>query len=107
MLLLTMLSELVHAPQLFVKQVFSVPGAHKPEHLIYDTNCDAKQQVMAQGDTWFDDVGMCVDVWHFLNEHKVSHTFCQQHCNPSDYPELMMDDGQWYFNTSVAEQTNV
>lgn len=22
------------------------------------------------------------------------------------YPELMNDDGQWYFNTSVAEQTN-
>jgi CxC6 like cysteine cluster associated with KDZ transposases len=91
----------------FVKKVFSVPGAEKPEHLIYDTNCDAKQQVLAQGDTYFDDIGMCVDVWHFLNKHKVSHTFCQAHCNPADYPELMTPEGKWFFNTSIAEQTNV
>jgi hypothetical protein len=56
---------------------------------------------------WFQDVGMCVDVWHFLNKHKASHTFCQEHCNPADYPEMMTPDGKWYFNTSIAEQTNV
>jgi hypothetical protein len=91
----------------FIKKVFSVPGAEKPQHLIYDTNCDAKQQVLARGDSYFDDIGMCVDVWHFLNKHKVSHTFCQAHCNPADYPELMTPEGKWFFNTSIAEQTNV
>jgi hypothetical protein len=91
--------------QAFVKNAFSVPGAHKPEHLIYDTNCDAKQQ--ARSDPYFDDMGMCVDVFHFLNKHKVTHTFCQQNCNPAMYPELMSDDGNWFFNTSIAEQTNV
>jgi hypothetical protein len=24
-----------------VKNVFSIPGAQKPEHILYDTNCDA------------------------------------------------------------------
>lgn len=82
----------------------SVPGVQKPEHIFYDTNCDAKQQAMK--DPWFDDVGMCVDVWHFLNKHKVTHQFCQDNCNPAMYPELESEPGKWFFNTSVAEQTN-
>ena len=91
--------------QHFVKKTFSVPGAHKPEHLVYDTNCLGKQQAM--GDPFFDDIGMCVDVWHFYNKHSTTHMFCQEHCNPADYPELMTDEGKWFFNTSIAEQTNV
>ena len=87
-----------------LKNAFSVPGAKKPEHVFYDTNCDARQQ--AKKDPWFNNVGMCVDVWHFLNKHKVTHEYCQRHCNPAMYPELMDDDGKWFFNTSVAEQTN-
>ncbi|KAJ7089594.1 hypothetical protein C8R44DRAFT_892286 [Mycena epipterygia] len=95
---------------LFVQKAFSVPRAHKPEHFVYDTNCDAKQQVMAHPDewSWFQDVGMTVDVFHFLHKHKIGHTFCQEHCNPVSCPELMGPDGRtWFFNTSVAEQTNV
>ncbi|KAF8159023.1 hypothetical protein K438DRAFT_1985956 [Mycena galopus ATCC 62051] len=93
----------------FVQKVFSVPRAHKPEHLIYDTNCDAKQQVLAHPDhwSWFLDVGMMVDVFHFLHKHDERHEFCQEHCNPVAYPELLGPDGKWFFNTSVAEQTNV
>lgn len=89
-----------------VKNAFSVPNAEKPEHLIYDSNCDAKQQVMASSDEFFKDMGMCVDVWHFLNKHKITHEFCQKHCNPAKYPEMLNENGEWYFNTSVAEQTN-
>lgn len=59
-------------------------------------------------DPWWDSVGMSVDVWHFLNKHKVSHDFCQKHCNPADFPELLNEDGKsWFFNTSIAEQVNV
>jgi hypothetical protein len=76
------------ALKVMVKNAFSVPGAQKPEHLIYDSNCDAKQQVMASQDPYFQDMGMCVDVWHFLNKHKVTHHFCQENCNPAMYPEL-------------------
>ena len=87
-----------------LKNAFSVPGAQKPEHVFYDTNCDARQQ--AEKDPWFKDIGMCVDVWHFLNKHKVTHEYCQKNCNPYMYKELRNKDGQWTFNTSVAEQTN-
>ncbi|KAJ6565215.1 hypothetical protein DFH09DRAFT_1315010 [Mycena vulgaris] len=102
-------AEAVSNVLLFVKNAFSVPGAYKPDHFIYDTNCDAKQQVMKEPrDRWWDSVGMCVDVWHFLNKHKVSHEFRQKYCNPADYPELMNEDGKtWFFNTSIAEQVNV
>ena len=93
--------------KIFVKHAFSVPRAQKPEYLIYDTNCDAKQQVLSVGDPWFNNLGMCVDVWHFLNKHKSTHEFCQEHCNPADYPELMGPNGLWWFNTSIAEQVNV
>ena len=90
-----------------VKNAFSVPGVQKPEHLIYDSNCDAKQQAMASKDLYFKKMGMCVDVWHFLNKHKVMHTFCQENCNLAMYLELQDDEGKgWFFNTSVAEQTN-
>ena len=87
-----------------LKNAFSVPGAWKPEHVFYDTNCDARQQV--ENDPWFKDIGMCVDVWHFLNKHKVTHEYCQKNCNPYMYKELRDENGQWTFNTSVAEQTN-
>ncbi|KAF8075908.1 hypothetical protein FPV67DRAFT_1649010 [Lyophyllum atratum] len=100
-------AEAVSNVLIFVKNAFSVPGAYKPEHLIYDTNCDAKQQVLKNNDLWFDGVGMCVDVWHFLNKHKATHEFCQEHCNPADYPELEGENGKWFFNTSIAEQVNV
>jgi hypothetical protein len=85
-----------------------VPGAQKPKHFIYDTACDAKQQVEARGDEWWHGVGMCVDVWHLLNKHKMTHTYCQENCNPADYSELMNNNGDgWWFNTSIAEQVNV
>jgi hypothetical protein len=103
-------AHLLTTRQLFVQKAFSVPGAHKPEHLIYDTNCDAKQQVNAHPEqwAWFKDVGMTVDVFHFLNKHDTRHFFCQENCNPAKCPELMGPDGKtWFFNTSAAEQTNV
>ena len=87
-----------------LKNALAVPGARKPEHVFYDTNCDARQQ--AENDPWFKDIGMCVDVWHFLNKHKVTHEYCQKNCNPYMYKELRDENGQWTFNTSVAEQTN-
>jgi hypothetical protein len=85
-----------------VKNAFSVPGAQKPEHIMYDTNCDAQQQ--AEKDEWFRDIGMCVDAWHFRNKHAITHQYCQLHCNPAKYPKLMDATSSWFFNTSIAEQ---
>jgi hypothetical protein len=91
--------------QVMCQNAFSVPGARKPEHIFYDTNCDARQQAQ-RSYPWFDGIGMCVDVWHFLNKHQVTHEYCQKHCNPAMYKELLDEFGRWFFNTSVAEQTN-
>ncbi|KAF8423005.1 hypothetical protein L210DRAFT_3322013, partial [Boletus edulis BED1] len=92
----------------FTRKVFSVPGTQKPEHCIYHTACDAKQQVKARIEKWWKGIGMCVDIWHLLNKHKMTHDFCQRYCNPSDYPELMNEDGTgWWFNMSITEQINV
>jgi hypothetical protein len=46
-------------------------------------------------------------VFHFKSKHKESDTFCQQHCNPAQWEELVGDDGKWVLNSSIAEQTNV
>ncbi|KJA20097.1 hypothetical protein HYPSUDRAFT_68700 [Hypholoma sublateritium FD-334 SS-4] len=62
----------------FTQNTFSVPGARKPTHIFYDSNCLAHQQ--AESNPWFQDIGMYVD--------------------------LLDEDGKWYFNSSAAEQHN-
>jgi len=63
---------------------------------------------MVKDDPFFEDIGLSVDVFHFNCKHSQSDTYCQQNCNPADYPELLGDNGKgWRFNSSIAEQTNV
>ena len=63
---------------------------------------------MVQNDPYFKDIGLTVDVFHFKSKHAETDIFCQTNCNPIAYPELLSDDGEgWYFNSSIAEQTNV
>ncbi|KAF8144269.1 hypothetical protein K438DRAFT_1632122 [Mycena galopus ATCC 62051] len=102
-------AEAVSNVLIHMQKTFSVPRAVKPEHFVYDTACDARQQVLAHPDEWewFLDVGMSVDVFHFLHKHSITHTFCQEHCTPAKFPELMGPDGGWFFNTLVAKQTNI
>ncbi|KJA20094.1 hypothetical protein HYPSUDRAFT_114200, partial [Hypholoma sublateritium FD-334 SS-4] len=43
----------------------------------------------------------------FKCKHSEEDLFCQSNCNPSTYPELLGENGKaWFFNSSVAEQTN-
>ncbi|KAF8155005.1 hypothetical protein K438DRAFT_1987232 [Mycena galopus ATCC 62051] len=102
-------AEAVSNVLIHMQKTFSVPRAVKPEHFVYDTACNARQQVLTHPDEWewFLDVGMSVNVFHFLHKHSITHTFCQEHCTPAKFPELMGPDGGWFFNTSVVEQTNV
>ncbi|KAG1838382.1 hypothetical protein DFJ58DRAFT_733873 [Suillus subalutaceus] len=86
-----------------VKTMFSLPGAQKPEHIMYDSNCNALREVQSRNDTWFDNVGMCVNAFHFQTKHKEGDDFCQTRCNPAHYPELLNADGSWFFNSSIAE----
>ncbi|EIW82970.1 hypothetical protein CONPUDRAFT_53432 [Coniophora puteana RWD-64-598 SS2] len=91
-----------------MKVSFLVPEVTKPDHFVYYMTCKAKQQVLKSGDPWRRPVSMSIDIWCLLNKHKTMHNFCQQYCNLAAFPELKLDDGTgWWFNTSIAEQTNV
>ncbi|KIO26173.1 hypothetical protein M407DRAFT_74824 [Tulasnella calospora MUT 4182] len=87
----------------FIKRVFHAPGS-EPEFIFYDNNCTLAKTV--KNDPFFANIGLPVDVFHFKSKHKETDLFCQTHCNPASFPELM-DDDKWRFNSSVAEQTNV
>ncbi|KAN0075257.1 hypothetical protein V8E55_011280 [Tylopilus felleus] len=99
--------EVVSNVLIFIEQLYSLPQARKPEHLIYDSNCNALREVMSQGISFFSEMGMCVDAFHHKTKHKTSDTFCQEWCNMKSYPELLDDHGKYFFNLSIAEQTNV
>lgn len=48
-----------------------------------------------------------MDVFHFKCKHSTTDKFCQENCNPRSFPELVRNDDGWFFNSSIAEQTNV
>ena len=78
----------------------------KPNHIFFDNNCTLAKMVVE--DPFFDDIGLSVDVFHFKSKHSVMDEFCQEHCNPATFPELKETNGKpWYFNSSIAEQTNM
>ena len=87
-----------------IKRVYHLPGT-MPDHIFFDNNCTLAK--MVKNDPVFENVGLTVDVFHFKCKHSESHTFCQANCNPVAYPELLgSGTQQWYFNSSVAKQTN-
>ncbi|KAF8074791.1 hypothetical protein FPV67DRAFT_1408151 [Lyophyllum atratum] len=78
----------------------------KPNHIFFDNNCTLAK--MVHDNEFFDDIGLTVDVFHFKSKHSENDTFCQLNCNPEAFEELKGDGGKgWYFNSSIAEQTNV
>lgn len=87
--------------------MFSLPRARKPHHLIYDSNCNALREVESRQLKFFEGMGMCVDAFHHKTKHKASDRFCQERCDMKTYPELLDEHGKYYFNSSIAEQTNV
>ncbi|KAJ7623919.1 hypothetical protein DFH06DRAFT_1340239 [Mycena polygramma] len=91
----------------FLKATFppQYPGA-MPSYIFYDNNCSFKKFLDARGDHYFDGVGLPVDVWHFNCKHTEADVFCQVHCNPARFRELIGEDDAWVFNSSAAEQSN-
>ena len=88
-----------------VKRTYRIPGT-MPDHIFFDNNCQLAKIV--QGDPAFKNVGLSVDVFHFKSKHSITDTFCQTTCNPASFPELKGEgDKPWFFNSSIAEQTNV
>src|ERR1700735_5661707 len=75
------------------------------DHVFFDNNCGLARFV--KDDPAFKNVGLTVDVFHFKCKHSKKDVFCQENCNPAHFPELQTPTGEWYFNSSIAEQTNV
>ncbi|KAI0669972.1 hypothetical protein C8Q78DRAFT_976510 [Trametes maxima] len=89
-----------------VRKRHQIPGS-MPCYIHYDCNCILYQHSQARGETLHEEVGLPVDVFHWKCKHKRTNDACAIHCNPYNYRELLADDGSWFFNSSVAEQTNV
>ncbi|KAJ7351632.1 hypothetical protein DFH08DRAFT_993322 [Mycena albidolilacea] len=83
----------------------SLPGV-----LWHDNNCSIVKMLRNDTDdylrTYFDNVALPVDVFHFKSKHKESDIDCGANCNPYIWPGLRTEDGKWRFNSSAAEQTN-
>ncbi|KAG6906415.1 hypothetical protein DXG01_014052 [Tephrocybe rancida] len=99
-------SEAVSSVHEFGKAMFPTPES-TPEYFVFDNNCKLQAHINTIGDQHFANTGMPVDVFHFKSKHKVSDTFCQRHCNPAAFPELINKDNKWVINTSICEQINV
>ncbi|KAG0696840.1 hypothetical protein DFH29DRAFT_812545 [Suillus ampliporus] len=88
-----------------IKHVFRSDDI-KPQHIFYDNNCTLSK--MVKNDPYFQNIGLSVDVFHFNCKHAVTDRWCQENCNPAAFEDLLADDSVgWYFNSSIAEQTNV
>ncbi|KAI0358771.1 hypothetical protein OH77DRAFT_1449458 [Trametes cingulata] len=91
----------------FVRKTFPTCDL-MPNILVYDNNCGLYKHSKASGETLHEEIGLPVDVFHWKSKHKKTDEVCSVHCNPYTYPDLRIDDkGNWFFNTSIAEQTNV
>src|SRR3977135_1628959 len=71
-----------------------------------DSNCIISAMLRAQGDTYFENCALPVDVFHYKYKHKKTDTWCTQNCNPALWAELITAQGTWLFNSSAAEQMN-
>ena len=52
-------------------------------------------------------MGFPVDMFHAVNKHSEDDGYCQEHCNPAGFAELLDENEEWIFNSSVCEQINV
>lgn len=79
-----------------------------PEIVIYDLGCQAYQHLVKSKNPLYTRVGFPVDVFHWKCKHKKTSDACAVECNPTLFADLLGPDGKsWFFNSSVAEQTNV
>ncbi|KAG1882693.1 hypothetical protein F4604DRAFT_1576878, partial [Suillus subluteus] len=92
---------------IMIEKMFTLPRACKPQHMIYDSNCNALHEVESCNITFFEGMGMCVDAFHHKTKHKASDMLCRKCCDMKAYPEFLDDNGRYYFNSSIPEQTNI
>ncbi|KAH9856809.1 hypothetical protein C2E23DRAFT_866135 [Lenzites betulinus] len=96
-----------------VRQVCDLYKQTWPDHSLlprvsmYDNNCRLYIWCEANGETLHKEIGLPVDVFHWKCKHKKSDEACSVHCNPYAFPAIRNTDDTWFFNSSIAEQTNV
>jgi len=87
--------------------VYDHKDAVQPDHIFFNSHSYCILVKLVKKDPFFNGIGLSVDVFHFKCKHSETNMFCQEHCNPAAFPELIREDGKgWHFNSSVAEQTN-
>jgi hypothetical protein len=96
--------------QRFIKHTFHSPHYPKPNFFVFNAGCQLYAHV--KDCEWWQPIGLPVDVFHHKTKYKETDIDCQLHCNPANFPELQhfnkkTKKDEWYFNTSIAEQTNV
>ncbi|KAF7378197.1 hypothetical protein MSAN_00244300 [Mycena sanguinolenta] len=90
-----------------LQKVFHVDGS-MPDIVIYDNNCTLYKYLVRNNIPLYESIGFPVDVFHWTCKHAKESIECSYHCNPTLFPELLGTDGKaWFFNSSIAEQTNV
>lgn len=94
-----------HYYQDFLKCTFPFPGS-LPSYIFFDNNCNLLKHLISTDDHYFDLTGLPVDVFHAHNKHHETDIFCNTHCNPAMFSELIDKDGKWALNSSAAEQAN-
>ncbi|TFK59183.1 hypothetical protein BDN72DRAFT_906089 [Pluteus cervinus] len=99
-------AEAVSAVKDMFKSVYRCPE-DLPDVGFYDDACHWQAHLQKEQDTYFKDMILPVDVFHFKSKHKESDEFCQKNCNPAMWKELFDKDNNWVFNSSAAEQVNV
>ncbi|KAJ6525243.1 hypothetical protein DFH09DRAFT_936833 [Mycena vulgaris] len=100
-------SETVTQTADMLRKVFRTEGS-MPDIVFYDNNCTLYKHLSRIKDPLIETVGFPVDVFHWQCKHKKEGVECAYHCNPLRFPKLIGADGKgWYFNSSIAEQTNV
>ena len=77
-----------------------------PLFVFFDNNCKLLSHLVNIDDEHLLHMGFLVDVFHVINKHQESDNYCQKHCNPAGFPELVADDEKWVFNLSACEQVN-
>ena len=81
-----------------------------PQVIWYDNNCKLVSMLQKESEyqfhNYFQGCAFPVDVFHYKTKHKESDSNCGKYCNPYIWPQLRINDEEWRFNSSAAEQVN-
>ncbi|KAF9045648.1 hypothetical protein BDZ89DRAFT_942555 [Hymenopellis radicata] len=78
-----------------------------PSAIFYDKACHLLEHLLKTKDPYLTArTAHFYDLFHGAFCHKEGDTFCNDHCNPTNFPDVLDDQGRIIFNTSACEQAN-